>query len=302
MTRRSSGAKMRAEVDREGLKRWLRDWLSRASENAVDDAALDLDAFVELSSGFGGVAGERLRLLAIYLEEDEGCGWSDAATNWPMLRRIYDAARRASPRDLTILKSTAITALRFVQAGGRTGKAEKVAWRDALEAIDEALQLDATDAEAWRLLGDVNYWGHDALLTEALTAYERALTLEPHDGWAQLYRAHALHDLARWDEAASAYAQVEPSSFTAEVAWRLVLAKEQRATCLLRAGRRDEALVEFEAAISAREEALDHPESEEAFGLHEPPQLIVEAVDALPEIAARVRRLLRRERSRGLLR
>src|SRR5690349_18595899 len=64
-------------------------------------------------------------------------------------------------------------------------------------------------------------------------------------GWAQLYRAHCLHDLGRWSEAVQAYSKVDPSFFVGSIAWRYGLLREQRAWCHLQAGHKAQALAEF---------------------------------------------------------
>jgi tetratricopeptide (TPR) repeat protein len=79
----------------------------------------------------------------------------------------------------------------------------------------------------------------------ALEWFQKAISVDPGFGWARLYRAHCLHDLGRWSEAADAYSDVDPAFLVGNLAWRYDLLREQRAHCLLQAGDRERALTEF---------------------------------------------------------
>jgi tetratricopeptide (TPR) repeat protein len=95
------------------------------------------------------------------------------------------------------------------------------------------------------MLGLLDYSFQYGSIESALTCFEAAVAVDPSFGWARLYRAHCLHDLGRWSEAADAYSEVDPSFLVGPIAWRYDLLREQRAWCLLQAGKEEEALAEF---------------------------------------------------------
>ncbi|MEZ4447154.1 MAG: tetratricopeptide repeat protein [Polyangiaceae bacterium] len=97
----------------------------------------------------------------------------------------------------------------------------------------------------------------DVSVERALHLFDEALARAPDHAWARLYRAHCLYDLERWTEAADAYAAVPKGAFDGPRSWRMHLLVEQRALCLLRGGRREEALALF-SKILGRYEAQPH--------------------------------------------
>ncbi|MGH1348472.1 MAG: hypothetical protein ACRBN8_43380 [Nannocystales bacterium] len=168
-------------------------------------------------------------------------------------------------------------------------------WRIALGAAETACGVDDANPDLRYTLGHVLYHVRPSRTTEALAAFEHAIALDDGHAWASLYRAHCLHDLARWNDAAQAYERVDAAAFAGHAAWRIELLREQQAYCLLRAGHRQDALRVFtaviercEAAISRGEDSLNSPV------LGEPPQLLVEAAkgELRAELLSRTRALL----------
>lgn len=75
--------------------------------------------------------------------------------------------------------------------------------REALPALERALELEPEHPEAWKALAVARY--RNGLHAEALVAYEEALTRFPLDRGLQLGRAAVLVNLGRHDEALAAY-------------------------------------------------------------------------------------------------
>ena len=116
-------------------------------------------------------------------------------------------------------------------------------------------------------------------LDKTLEHCERALALDPGQVWSSLYKAHCLHDLGRWPEAATAYAAVDGGRFKRLQAWRGELAREQGAYCLWRSGEFDQARGLFEAILERREAAVARGQTKESAAvLHEPPIYMAEAL------------------------
>ena len=74
-----------------------------------------------------------------------------------------------------------------------------------LDAYEQALQLDPTDAYAYTLKGDTLY--DLERYEEALAAYERSIQLDPDNPYAYIFNGHVLNDLERNEEALAAYEQ-----------------------------------------------------------------------------------------------
>jgi tetratricopeptide (TPR) repeat protein len=78
-------------------------------------------------------------------------------------------------------------------------------YTEILDAYEQALQLDPTDAYTYTLKGDTLY--DLEYYEEALTAYEQALQLDPENPYTYIFKGHALDDLERYEEALAAYEQ-----------------------------------------------------------------------------------------------
>jgi tetratricopeptide (TPR) repeat protein len=117
------------------------------------------------------------------------------------------------------------------------------------EAASRAIELRPDDALAHYALGMLHYSFVEGSIEDALSFFDRSVALDSKLGWVRLYRAHCLHDLGRWSEAARAYSDVDPSFLVGPKAWRYDLLREQRAWCLLQAGDRERALAELLAIL-----------------------------------------------------
>jgi tetratricopeptide (TPR) repeat protein len=209
-----------------------------------------------------------------------------------------------APLDPVVLQSLAITALGLA-AGLRRGDDDRRRLVTiARRASTHAVELDETDADLCYAYGSALYADDDAEPEEALEAFDAALARDPAHAWS-LYRAHCLHDLERWSEAADAYARVKHSDFVGHRAWRMELLREQRASCLLHAGRVEEGIALAEDVVRRRERALacggDWLRSP---ALHESPRLLVQAAASgwLPdELRARLEATLTANDERFLL-
>ena len=76
---------------------------------------------------------------------------------------------------------------------------------EILDAYDQALQLDPTDAYTYILKGDILY--DLERYEEALVAYNQAIRLDPENPYTYIFTGHALDSLERYEEALAAYEQ-----------------------------------------------------------------------------------------------
>lgn len=214
-------------------------WLEESDygqEAREDMPCLDLNHYLQASGHIGLAAEERLRLLAVFVEPDY------APTAPEALDRIYEAAVRLNPESPAVWHSRGISAKFAATTGVETKKCLRFR-KLALRSLNRAWELDATDPSVACSLGQ---WHYDLGATEdAAEWFERALALKPDHGYALLYRAHCRHDQQRWNEAVEAYRAVPLETFSGPKAWLVDVVQEALAYCLLRAGDRDGALLEF---------------------------------------------------------
>lgn len=279
-----SRAKLRGRLDRtkpepEPERARLLNWIERWAEGRRGElASLDLGAYLSETSCFDLDAGERLRLLAVHLDDQCLVAEDNELNRWEVFSRIYEAARQLAPRDPVILQSMTITVLRLAAGLRRGDDDHRRLVTIAKRASAHAVEFDETDADLHYTYGSALYVDDAADPEEALEAFDAALARDPAHAWSLLYRAHCLHDLERWSEAADAYARVKHSDFVGHRAWRMELLREQRASCLLHAGRFEEGIALAEDVVRRREKALaSGGDWLRSPALHEPPRLLVEA-------------------------
>lgn len=239
-------AKIAASDPYEHLQAWLQErrW---AQLKVAPLEALDLTAYLRDTARIDLGPTDRLRELAIALESSLLS--VDQPRGWLALERIYNFARALDPRDAVLETSRAITAeAASAQVGDRLDLRRRMIL-SGREAAGRAIEIRPSHAAAHHMLGMLDYSFRDGSIESALACFQRAIAEDPNLGWARLYRAHCLHDLGRWEEAAEAYSEVAPSFLTEHRAWRYDLFREQRAWCLLQAGYRERALAEFVAIL-----------------------------------------------------
>jgi len=116
--------------------------------------------------------------------------------------------------------------------------------KDAESACLGGLEITPQESLLHLSLGRIRYASNR--FEEALGCFEQSLANDPKEMWAALYRGHCLHDLNRWDEAVSAYQQVDRSYFDGDRSWRAVLLRDQLAVCQYFAGNQQESIELFE--------------------------------------------------------
>lgn len=264
--------------------------------------ALDLRAFVQSCPHEELGPGARLRRLAVYLDDQVGVWREHPLQEWEIFARIYDEAARFEPASPELFHARALTAVRlgWWRKQGEPGRARLM--HEARVAAARGLALADEDPELHFLFGYIAYMEYPSATLEGLESCTRAVELRPEHGLARLYRAHCLHDLERWSEAAEAYAGLEAPQVERPQRWRVELAREQRGHCLWRAGQPRRARELFEAQLARRERAVtqstpEELELRESPVLREPPVYMAEALfsgDFGEALLARLRRHLER--------
>ena len=221
--------------------------MSRALEEVE---VIDLDDYLRATSQFEVPAEERLRLLAVELEFQVYC--ESKLRSWAALDRIYQLALRLAPSAAWTHASRGISAAELANMTDDADEAARL-FAKAYEALLRASDLAPDDADIAYGLGHAIYMDRTRGVEEALQHFDRGLKLDPHHGWAALYRAHCLQDLERWTEAAVAYTEVPMDQFTGPPSWRMDLLVEQRGWCRLMAGDKAGALADFERILSRYE-------------------------------------------------
>lgn len=256
MEARAEGLRIE-DVERLDLKSFLR-----------DTAELDLPAQRRLAEmGYACVSGLRV---------------GPAGRAWSAVSRFFDEALRIDAEDVEVHRLRGISALDLAPLD--EGDARDKLLGLAFASLDHAVQLAPKDAHFHYLRGFVLYEDRRHPPEEALASFEQALVHEEQHGWARLYKAHCLHDMKRWADAAEAYARVPREQFKGHVAWRMDLLVEQRASCLLEAGHDAEARAEFERLLT-------YYEKQPRLALMMTLQYLESALARFPELEPRVRNL-----------
>ena len=239
--------------DDQALQQYLKDRFTPSPTIAEIDR-LDLLEFLRQTAGFHVPSNERLRQLAIFLED---AARDSQPSGWLALSRIYERAEQLVENvdDLTaVLSSVAITAHYTAESAPEDdGATERRLWNTAYSAIHRAIETDPSWSKGHSILAQMRYRDPNGDLEEGLADCERALEQDPANGWAQYHRACILQALERFQEAAQAFEDVNFAFFTGERSERLERILEARAVCLLLAGHRDLAVKEFEALLSRYE-------------------------------------------------
>ncbi|KIG16152.1 hypothetical protein DB30_04870 [Enhygromyxa salina] len=266
-------------------------WL--ALDGRVDQLhTLDLRAFIRECADPRYDPGDRLRRLAIHLDE-RGLTWRPRPLQqWEIFARIYAESERLGPDDPRLFHARALTAVELGWHLEPNDRARPRLMKIATSAVLRGLELDDADADLHYLAGFVCYMDAPSDTARALSHFDRALELEPGDAWAGLYRAHCLHDLEQWTEAVAAYAAIEAADFGEGKAWRRELAREQRGYCLWRSGDQGRACQVFQDVLERREAAVARGEEKyDAPALHSPPWYLAEALSSGDFDAALIERL-----------
>ncbi len=198
---------------------------------------LDLRGFLQRTGDLPIEPSERLRRLAIELEWI-GMREGEQPRAWLALDRIYAAAHRLDPNAWLVLHSRGISATECATLGDPPAAARRRILDAGARAFHDARALVPDEHDVAYSMGQLLYRDPDASCEDALRWFRRALegNETPDRAWAQLYVAHCLHDLERYEEAMVAYARVDAHAFDGPRQWRYALLLEQHAECRLLAG------------------------------------------------------------------
>jgi tetratricopeptide (TPR) repeat protein len=273
------------------IERWLH---AHAPRDVASVESLSTTAYLRATGHVALLPDERLRLLAVAVEPALLDTHDDLVRAWLAIDRMYEAAVSLGGHDASVHRSRAVTARRFAERIDPDASSTRIR-RAAYRACELARAVAPASPDPEHTLARLRYGDPDVPRAAALESFDRALELDPQHAWSLLYRAHCLHDLERWSEAAVAYDAVPLAFFVGARAWRYEHLLEQRAWCVLRAGELERAAAELDALLT-RWERNPHL-AREAWGLH-----VIEAVDGAmgPRFRDRAVALAQREAiSRG---
>lgn len=225
-------------------------WMSEGIEEDLAREAMqafDVTAFLRDTAQFELPPAERVRRLAIFFEEERF-----DPDGWLALQRLYDHAAKLDPSDVLVLASNAASAIFFAEIFDPPESSDLIGKAKTL--LQRAREKDPRNAHVLYLTGYCEYMDPAGSIPDALTWLEQACENDSTDAWAHLYRAHCLHDLERWREAAEAYEAVNGSAFKGPVAWRAEKLREQLASCRLHSGDEVGALNDFERILKIYEQ------------------------------------------------
>jgi len=214
---------------------WLKE--SGIAESAIH--RINITDFLRCTQHFDLVPEERLRQLAIHIE-NKACSLP-GESGWYSLKRIYDHALKLNKNDERIWFSMGIAACETAECQKKP-ESRKNIYKAGEHAVLNAIDICPDRANAHYILGYLYYFLDRK--QAALYEFEKALSCENRDkihSWSQLYKAHCLHDMHKWDDALKAYNQVDLSEFSGFNAWRIDVLHEQKAYCSYMTGRKEDA-------------------------------------------------------------
>ncbi len=209
--------------------------------------SFDVTAFLRDTAHIDLPPADRVRRLAIFFEEERF-----DPDGWAALQRLYDQAAKLDPNDGLVAASNGAAAISFAELVDPPASTKL--YGRAKTLLQRAREMAPDDSYLLYLTGYCEYMDETGDKNDALNWLGQACAIDPKDAWAQLYRAHCLHDLKRWAEAVAAYEAVDTSAFKGPVAWRGEKLKEQLAFCRLRSGDEVGALRDFETVLRIYEQ------------------------------------------------
>jgi tetratricopeptide (TPR) repeat protein len=226
---------------------------------------LDLLEYIRETDEVDSSPAERLRQLAIYL--DENAIGPDEEYSWPLVRRIYERASEIDPGDALVLNSWGISALMAAhrQADPALRKELLV---EAGDVQQRAWEIDPANADVAYARGLALYEDHSRGLDEALGWFRRAVSLKHDHAMAQMYIGHCRQDVEDWRGALQAYLDVDQGALAREwPQWRLYDLKMMIGSCYLKLHNRDAALEVFSRILDDLQKIVESGEDPwEHFG------------------------------------
>lgn len=217
----------------------LIEWLIKSKIDESDITSINLTDYLRCTQHFEIHPEERLRQLAIHIET-EACSLPGEA-GWQSLKRIYDQATKLNENDETVWLSMGISACEI--ADNLTNeKSKRTIFKAGEHAILNAMALRSNSSYSHYILGYLFYFQGEK--QAALNEFEKSLICENEKqihSWAQLYKAHCLHDIGNWEKALNSYNLVDLSAFDGHKSWRVDVLREQKAQCIYMIGRKEEA-------------------------------------------------------------
>jgi tetratricopeptide (TPR) repeat protein len=203
--------------------------------------AVDCKRFLQLTANFDLSPCHRLIHLGTHVDEMPRL---PQPAGWLALRAIYDYALRLNePDGWRVHRATVSSAAEVLHRNVIVADVRERIARDGIAAGHRALDSRPEDGSSNHCLGLCYYSVHR--FEEALPCFLAAMGEPAGDGWPALFRAYALAELRRWDEAIGAFDAVPLATFKGARAWRVDSVKESRAWCRLQRGDREGALAEF---------------------------------------------------------
>ncbi len=197
-----------------------------------EEKTVDLPSFLDSTEHWAVEEGERLRQLAIALEEeDENLSLPDM---WDKLSSIYEEASRRDGENPLIYHSKAITALHTIQAAWMNENYHKLIpqlKKEALHAIQQAVSLEEDNANfyyTWGLILDFTKSESEATLQK----FREALEKDPEFHMARLYLGDLLFHNGQWEAALAELERVGRKPLLEDwPLWRSVLLEELTYIC-----------------------------------------------------------------------
>ncbi len=224
----------------------LRTWLDTSFSSMVAPTPrIDLRKYLQETALFELAVQERLRLLAVYLEEGSQEPFDSL---YPLLHPIYLQASAYAPDDGESHRSWTVCWLNLMPLEEDCPARQKTL-SVLRQRLGQALALKPGNSRLLEAQGLLLYYLGDT--KEAVDHLERCLSIDSSNNSARWHHAFCLHEQARYSQALITYRRVDPSQLPNE--WHRSELQERVAHCLLMSGRKSEALNKLETILSRYE-------------------------------------------------
>jgi tetratricopeptide (TPR) repeat protein len=202
------------------------------SLNNIND--INIKEYLEVTKNINLPSSERLRQLAIYMEEN----YMDDTPykGWQIIKSIYGYASDRDPNNEDVYHSFGITASHYAVLEDNELLRDEL-FAEAKAGLIKANQIKPNDADILYSLGMNDYSNYKKSNSEAMDWFIQALKKDPHHYMAQMYIGHCYFDNKEWQNALEAFQKVDSEKLAANwPQWRKYKLNELIGCCYAQLG------------------------------------------------------------------
>ncbi len=207
------------------------------AESEFED--LNFDHFLKETQGIKLEASERLRQLAISVEDEYSF---ETQKCWPILDSIYKRAAEENSKDDSIYESRGISAA-WLRECCEDKALNKTLFEIAEAAYAKAFKLGSQRANLFYCWGNLYYQSEhffEADYKKAIEKFEAALKIEPLHSRSHMQLGYIYFDMKQWDKAIPAFEKVDEAKLRGH--WERIKRHELIACAYIELGQKEHGL------------------------------------------------------------